>query len=107
MTVPAVMIRIRHVGSTSCGGECWLIAGRRSRAAGILVGHVADRVVGDPSRGHPVAGFVGAQTGWSGSPTATAASQESLHTGTLVAATLLIRGTTVLAVGAATWVSLG
>lgn len=32
-------------------------AGVRARAAGILAGYLADLVVGDPRRGHPVAGF--------------------------------------------------
>lgn len=107
MTVPAVMIRSDMWAVHHVVVNAGLIAGRRSRAAGIVVGHVADRVVGDPSRGHPVAGF-----GWCADRLERFTYRDSriagvLHTGTLVAATLLIGGTTVLAVGAATWVSLG
>jgi len=34
-----------------------MIALRAARPAGILLGYLADRVLGDPRRGHPVAGF--------------------------------------------------
>ena len=81
-----------------------------SRAAGVLIGCLADHVVADPRRGHPVAGFgtVAAalervtyrDSRWAG----------ALHRGLLliplgVGATLV--GRSAAAVAVATWVSLG
>lgn len=91
-------------------------ASRRSRAAGILLGHLADRILGDPRRGHPVAGF-----GWCANTLERRTYRDSrvvgvVHTVVLVGATtyggtLLVRGrgwlTTTLLTAAATWVSLG
>lgn len=93
-----------------------VIANRRSRAAGILVGHVADRIFADPRRGHPVAGF-----GWCANTLEQLIYRDSrlvgvVHTASLVGATTCVglllarrRGwlTTILVTGAATWVSLG
>lgn len=84
-----------------------MIGGGRSRAAGILVGHLADWIFGDPSRGHPVAGF-----GWCANRLERVTYRDGrsagvLHTGTLVGAIFLIRGTSAPAVGVATWVALG
>lgn len=91
-------------------------ASRRSRAAGILLGHLADRIFGDPRRGHPVAGF-----GWCADALERLIYRDSrvvgvVHTVALVGATIYggtlsarDRGrlTTMLLVGAASWVSLG
>lgn len=91
-------------------------ASRRSRVAGILLGHLADRIFGDPRRGHPVAGF-----GWCADTLERLTYRDSravgvVHTVALVGATfyggtLLVRGrgwlTATLLTAAATWVSLG
>lgn len=104
------MWAVHHVG-VSAG----VIAGRRSRAAGILLGHVADRIFGDPRRGHPVAGF-----GWCANTLERLTYRDSrvagvVHTATLVGVTaygaswLTRRGAlaAMFATSAATWVSLG
>ena len=90
---------------------------RRWRAAGLLAGHLADRVFTDPVRGHPVAGF-----GWCANILERFTYRDSraagaVHTGLLLTG-LAVTGLAVqriagrgpalaLATAGATWVSLG
>ncbi|MCV7185875.1 cobalamin biosynthesis protein [Mycolicibacterium murale] len=79
------------------------------RAVGILAGYLADQILGDPRRGHPVAGFGTAAAAlerplyrdsrWAG----------AVYTGVLVGGAGLLGGalTGAAGVAAATWVALG
>ncbi|MEN8673989.1 cobalamin biosynthesis protein [Nocardioides sp.] len=80
-----------------------------SRALGLALGFAADRLVGDPARFHPVAGF-GRTAAWLERRTyADSRLAGAAHVATLVGATVLIgrrgRGTTATAL--ATWAVLG
>ncbi|MDF2825441.1 MAG: adenosylcobinamide-phosphate synthase, partial [Mycobacterium sp.] len=79
------------------------------RAVGILAGCAADRILGDPRRGHPVAGFGTAAVALERVVYRDNRAAGVLHTGVLVAAVGLaaryLRGP--LGVAAATWVALG
>ncbi len=81
-----------------------------SRAAGVLIGCLADQLVADPQRGHPVAGFGTAasaleRVSYRDSRTAGAAHCALLLLPLAAAAGLVGRSTP--AVAAATWISLG
>jgi adenosylcobinamide-phosphate synthase len=87
-------------------------------AAGLALGYLADRVLGDPRRGHPVAAFGAAATWLETHSYADRRAAGLLHTGALVGAAaglgvVLKRMTdnrataTVLSTAAATWAVLG
>lgn len=61
-----------------------------ARAAGLLLGFVADRVLGDPRRCHPVAGFGAAAAGLERRLYADSRSRGVVHTTTLVGAAVLL-----------------
>jgi adenosylcobinamide-phosphate synthase len=87
-------------------------------AVGLAVGYLADRVVGDPGRGHPVAGF-GAAAGWLEARCyADRRAAGVVHTGALVGAAVALGAvferlisnrswSTVVTTAAATWAVLG
>ncbi|MEZ0363433.1 cobalamin biosynthesis protein [Mycobacterium sp. pUA109] len=92
---------------------------RGTRAAGVLVGYLADLAWGDPARGHPVAGFGTAAAALENLSYRDTRLAGAVHTGVLVAAVgalgaLAQRGArragplgAAAATGAATWVVLG
>lgn len=90
---------------------------RRSLPAGILVGFLADALLADPRRGHPVAGFGWAATGlealtYRDDRTAGVVHTAALTGGVVVAATVVgsrVRGgwARIALTAAATWTALG
>ncbi|MCV7101157.1 cobalamin biosynthesis protein, partial [Mycobacterium palustre] len=88
---------------------------RRARIAGVLVGYLADLAVGDPQRGHPVALFGRAASRLERFTYRDSKLAGALHVVLLVgvvavlgaAATPRGRLRSVVAMAAATWVSLG
>lgn len=89
-----------------------------SRAAGLVLGHVLDRVVGDPRRGHPVALFGRAAAALERHTHADSRAAGAVHSVVLVAGTVALgvaveRATSrrpvphTLATAAATWAVLG
>jgi adenosylcobinamide-phosphate synthase len=89
----------------------------KARAAGLLLGYVADRALGDPARWHPVAGFGRLAGRLESRLYADSRSRGTVHTATLVgsavalglAAERLVRGPVArtCVTAAATWVVLG
>ena len=87
-------------------------------AAGLVVGYLADRLVGDPARGHPVAGFGAAASWLEARWYADRRTVGMVHTAALVGTALGVgaalerlnsrrQWATVLTTAAATWVVLG
>ena len=94
------------------------LSGRWPSAVGLAVGYLADRVVGDPGRGHPVAGFGAAAVWLEARCYADRRAAGLVHTGALVGAGValgvvverLISNrslSTVVTTTAATWAVLG
>jgi len=99
------------------GGRCAWITSDGGRSAGILVGFLADALLADPRRGHPVAGF-----GWCATGLETRTYRDSRAAG-LIHTVLLVGGITgagavtqhrvghrwsrAALTAAATWVALG
>jgi adenosylcobinamide-phosphate synthase len=91
---------------------------RWASAAGLAVGFIADRVFGDPRRGHPVAGFGAAASWLEARCYADRQAAGVLHTATLVGTAIGLGATlerlisnrswaTVMTTAAATWAVLG
>jgi adenosylcobinamide-phosphate synthase len=92
---------------------------RRSRAAGVLAGYLADLTFGDPARGHPVAGFGAAAAALERTTYRDTRIAGTIHIGVLVGAVSLLgaavqRGAArrgplpvAAAVAAPTWAALG
>lgn len=89
-----------------------------SRALGLLLGHLADRVLGDPSRWHPVAGFGALAAALERGTYADSRGRGALHSLLLVGATVTLGGLVerrtreravvhTLVTAAATWTVLG
>ena len=87
-------------------------------ALGLAVGYLADRVVGDPGRGHPVAGFGAAASWLEARCYADRRAAGVVHTGSLVGVAIALGATlerlisnrslsTVVTTAAATWAVLG
>ena len=87
-------------------------------AVGLAVGYLADRVVGDPGRGHPVAGFGAAASWLEARCYADRRAAGVVHTGALVGAVIALGAVserlisnrslaTVVTTAAATWAVLG
>ena len=87
-------------------------------AAGLAVGYLADRVAGDPNRGHPVAGFGAAASWLEARWYADRRAAGVVHTGALVGAAVALGAvferlisnrswSTVVTTAAATWAVLG
>ena len=87
-------------------------------ALGLAVGYLADRVVGDPGRGHPVAGFGAAASWLEARCYADRRAAGLVHTGSLVGVAIALGATlerlisnrslsTVVTTAAATWAVLG
>lgn len=87
-------------------------------AVGLAVGYLADRVVGDPGRGHPVAGFGAAASWLEARCYADRRAAGVVHTGALVGAVIALGAvserlisnrslSTVVTTAAATWAVLG
>ena len=83
-------------------------------AVGFAVGYLADRVVGDPGRGHPVAGFGAAASWLEARCYADRRAAGVVHTGALVGAAIALGAalerlisnrslSTVMTTAAATW----
>ena len=96
-----------------------MFAGARIRAVGVLAGYLADLVLGDPQRGHPVAGFGAAAAALERVSYRDARVAGALHAGVLVSALVLLgaalqrglrrRGRLLFTAttATATWISLG
>ena len=89
-----------------------------TRLAGVLIGYLADRALGDPRRGHPVAAFGHAAAALEGLTYRESRVAGAVHVGVLIGSLGLLgvamqriaeRGRlwSIAATGAATWVSLG
>lgn len=80
-----------------------------ARAIGIFAGCVADGLLGDPRRGHPVAGFGTVAAAWERVVYRDSRMAGAVHTGVLVGAVGLLGRvlTGPLGLAAATWVALG
>jgi adenosylcobinamide-phosphate synthase len=94
------------------------LSGHWPSAAGLAVGYLADRVVGDPGRGHPVAGFGAAALWLEARCYADRRAAGVVHTGALVGAVIVLGAvcerlisnrslSTVVTTAAATWAVLG
>jgi adenosylcobinamide-phosphate synthase len=94
------------------------LSSRWPSALGLTVGYLADRVVGDPRRGHPVAGFGLAASWLEARCYADRRAAGVVHTGALVGAAIALGAAlerlvsnrslpTVIATAAATWAVLG
>lgn len=94
-------------------------AARRTRAVGVLAGYLADVVVGDPTRGHPVAGFGAVAAAAERAAYRDSRLAGAVHTGLLVGAVSVLgaavqrgaarrdRRCAAATTAAATWVALG
>lgn len=85
-------------------------AAPRARAAGLLLGLAADRLLGDPRRGHPVAGFGRTAAALERTTYRDSRAAGAVHAAALVggaAALGRLAGVGVLPTAAATWVVLG
>lgn len=89
-----------------------------TRLTGVLIGYLADRALGDPRRGHPVAAFGQAAAALEGLTYRESRVAGAVHVGVLIGSLGLLgvavqrlagrdRLWSVAATGAATWVSLG
>lgn len=90
-----------------------------TRPAGVLIGYLADRALGDPRRGHPVAGFGQAAAALEGLIYRDTRAAGAVHVGALIGSLVVLglavqrvtgrggRRCSIAATGAATWVSLG
>ena len=87
-------------------------------AVGLAVGYLADRVVGDPGRGHPVAGFGAASSWLEARCYADRRAAGVVHTGALIGTTIALGAalerlisnrslSTVMTTAVATWAVLG
>ena len=94
------------------------LSGRWPSAVGLVVGYLADRVVGDPRRGHPVAGFGAAALWLEARCYADRRAAGAMYTGALVGAVIALGAvferlisnrslSTVVTTAAATWAVLG
>jgi adenosylcobinamide-phosphate synthase len=94
------------------------LSGHWPSAVGLAVGYLADRVVGDPGRGHPVAGFGAAAVWLEARCYADRRAAGLVHTGALVGAAVALGAvferlisnrslSTVVTTAAATWAVLG
>ncbi|MCA2243074.1 cobalamin biosynthesis protein [Mycobacterium sp. WUMAC-067] len=91
----------------------------RTRLAGVLVGYLADRALGDPRRGHPVAAFGRAAAAWENLTYRESRSAGAVHVGVLIGSLGLLGAAAQRAAGrggrpcsiamtaAATWACLG
>lgn len=91
----------------------------RTRLAGVLVGYLADRALGDPRRGHPVAVFGRAAAAWENLTYRESRSAGAVHVGVLIGSLGLLGAAAQRAAGrggrpcsiamtaAATWACLG
>jgi adenosylcobinamide-phosphate synthase len=89
------------------------------RAAGVLIGYLADRALGDPRRGHPVAAFGHAAAALQHLTYRDSRAAGAVHTGVLIGSLGVLgltaqraarrggRAYSIAAIAAATWVSLG
>ncbi|GAB1815694.1 cobalamin biosynthesis protein [Mycobacterium sp. MUNTM1] len=92
---------------------------RRTRVAGVAIGYLADRALGDPRRGHPVALFGRAAAALENLTYRDSRTAGAAHAGALIGALGLLglaarraaarrgRVWSIAATGAATWVALG
>jgi adenosylcobinamide-phosphate synthase len=94
------------------------LSGHWPSAVGLAVGYLADRVVGDPNRGHPVAGFGAAASWLEARWYADRRTAGVVHTGALVGAAVALGAvferlisnrslSSVVTTAAATWAVLG
>lgn len=89
----------------------------RERVAGLLLGYAADRLLGDPQRGHPVAGFGAAAAATQRRMYADSRGRGASYAGLLVGGTVLLAAAgeracrpsvaRILCTAWATWVTLG
>lgn len=92
---------------------------RQTRIAGVAIGYLADRALGDPRRGHPVALFGRAAAALENVTYRDSRVAGAVHVGALIGALVLLglavqraatrrgRAWSIAATGAATWVALG